>query len=76
MIPAHNTDLLSFYHNDVQKQKAEFYKNKLTEEKIWDKPIVTEITRFQKFYPQKIITRNTTKTIPTKLLCFMLLHQR
>ena len=30
-----------FYHNDEQKQKAEFYKNKLTEEKIWDKPIVT-----------------------------------
>ncbi len=40
-----------FYHNDDQKQKAEFYKNKLTEEKIWDKPIVTEITKFEKFYP-------------------------
>ena len=40
-----------FYHNDVQKQKAEYYKNKLTEEKIWDKPIVTEITKFEKFYP-------------------------
>jgi len=40
-----------FYHNDAQKQKAEFYKNKLTEEKIWDKPIITEITKFDKFYP-------------------------
>jgi len=40
-----------FYHNDAQKQKAEFYKNKLIEEKIWDKPIVTEITKFDKFYP-------------------------
>lgn len=40
-----------FYHNDEQKQKAEFYKNKLSEEKIWDKPMVTEITKFQKFYP-------------------------
>lgn len=40
-----------FYHNDEQKQKAEYYKNKLTEEKIWDKPIVTEITKFEKFYP-------------------------
>ena len=40
-----------FYHNDEQKQKAEFYKNKLTEEKIWDKPIVTEITKFEKFFP-------------------------
>lgn len=40
-----------FYHNEEQKQKAEYYKNKLTEEKIWDKPIVTEITKFEKFYP-------------------------
>lgn len=40
-----------FYHNDAQKQKAEFYKNKLTEEKIWEKPIITEITKFDKFYP-------------------------
>lgn len=40
-----------FYHNDVQKQKAEYYKQKLTDEKIWDKPIVTEITKFNKFYP-------------------------
>jgi peptide-methionine (S)-S-oxide reductase len=40
-----------FYHNDEQKQKAEFYKDKLTSENIWDKPIVTEITMFEKFYP-------------------------
>ncbi len=40
-----------FYHNEGQKQKAEFYKNKLTEEKFWDKPIITEITKFEKFYP-------------------------
>lgn len=39
-----------FYHNDEQKQKAEYYKAKLNEEKIWDKPIVTEITAFDKFY--------------------------
>lgn len=39
-----------FYHSDEQKQKAEFYKNKLTAEKIWDKPIVTEITKLDKFY--------------------------
>lgn len=39
-----------FYHNKEQKEKAEFYKNKLTEEKIWDDPIVTEITALEKFY--------------------------
>lgn len=40
-----------FYHNEEQKEKAEYYKKKLTDEKIWDKPIVTEITKFEKFYP-------------------------
>lgn len=40
-----------FYHDDEQKQKAEFYKHKLEEEKIWSNPIVTEIVKFEKFYP-------------------------
>lgn len=40
-----------FYHNEAQKQAAEFYKDKLTKEKIWDKPIITEITPFSRFYP-------------------------
>ena len=40
-----------FYHNNDQKEKAEYYKKKITDEKIWDKPIVTEITKFDKFYP-------------------------
>ncbi|GAA4466200.1 hypothetical protein GCM10023093_19900 [Nemorincola caseinilytica] len=39
-----------FYHNEEQKQKAEAYKQKLNEEKAWDKPVVTEISAFKKFY--------------------------
>lgn len=39
-----------FYHNDEQKQKAEEYKNKLNAEHAWDKPVVTEISPFTKFY--------------------------
>jgi len=39
-----------FYHNEEQKQKAEDYKKKLSEEKIWKDPIVTEIAPFKKFY--------------------------
>lgn len=39
-----------FYHDDDQKQKAEFYKQKLSEEKIWADPIVTEIVPLTKFY--------------------------
>ena len=39
-----------FYHNDEQRRKAEGYKKMLNDEKAWDKPVVTEITAFSKFY--------------------------
>lgn len=39
-----------FYHNNKQKEDAEFYKEKLNNAGIWDKPIVTEITQFKGFY--------------------------
>jgi len=39
-----------FYHNDEQKEKAEYYKSKLESSKVWDNPIVTEITPMKKFY--------------------------
>jgi peptide-methionine (S)-S-oxide reductase len=39
-----------FYHNEEQKKLAENYKNKLDKEKIWDKPIVTEIIQSKAFY--------------------------
>jgi peptide-methionine (S)-S-oxide reductase len=40
-----------FYHNAEQKQKAEHYKDELNKNKAYDKPIVSEITQFSKFYP-------------------------
>ena len=40
-----------FYHDPVQKQKAEEYKKKLNESKAYDRPIVTEIAPFTRFFP-------------------------
>lgn len=40
-----------FYHNEEQKQKAEKYKTELDKSGAFDRPIVTEITPFTKFYP-------------------------
>lgn len=40
-----------FYHNSEQKQKAEYYINELNKSGAYDKPIVTEVDRFTKFYP-------------------------
>jgi len=39
-----------FYHNEDQKKAAEYYKNKLEEEKVFDNRIVTEITAYPGFY--------------------------
>ncbi|MBA4166965.1 MAG: peptide-methionine (S)-S-oxide reductase MsrA [Chitinophagaceae bacterium] len=39
-----------FYHNDQQKQKAEAYKAELDKSKIFDKPVVTEISPYAKLY--------------------------
>lgn len=40
-----------FYHSDAQRKAAEEYKQKLDESGDFDAPIVTEITKFEKFYP-------------------------
>ena len=39
-----------FYHNEEQKELAENYKKELDKSGAWDKPIVTEISPFTKFY--------------------------
>ena len=39
-----------FYHNDEQKAKAEKYKAELNTSGAFNKPLVTEITSFSKFY--------------------------
>ena len=40
-----------FYHTEGQRDTAEKIKQKLNDEKIWDNPIVTEITAYKNFYP-------------------------
>lgn len=40
-----------FFHNKEQKEKAEYYKEELNKSGAYNKPIVTEITAFSKFYP-------------------------
>ena len=39
-----------FYHSPEQKETAEKYKAELNKEKVFNAPIVTEITAFDKFY--------------------------
>ncbi|MFZ5884495.1 MAG: peptide-methionine (S)-S-oxide reductase MsrA [Chloroflexota bacterium] len=39
-----------FYHDEEQKRIAEELIRELNAQKIWDNPIVTEVTKFDKFY--------------------------
>ena len=39
-----------FYHDEEQKAEAEKLIRELNDQHLWDKPIVTEVTRFDKFY--------------------------
>ena len=47
-----------FYHNERQKEIALKSKAELEKEKIFDKPIVTEITAFKRFYPAESYHKN------------------
>jgi peptide-methionine (S)-S-oxide reductase len=47
-----------FYHNETQKVVAEKYKKALDAEKIFPKPIVTEITAIDVFYPAEDYHQN------------------
>jgi peptide-methionine (S)-S-oxide reductase len=40
-----------FYHSPHQQTEAERRIEELDAEKIWDRPIVTEVVRLEKFYP-------------------------
>ncbi len=40
-----------FYHNEEQKKIAEEFKAVLNQEKVFENPIVTEITAYSNFYP-------------------------
>jgi peptide-methionine (S)-S-oxide reductase len=39
-----------FFHNDEQKEKAQYYKTELTKSGAYEKPIVTEVVPATKFY--------------------------
>jgi peptide-methionine (S)-S-oxide reductase len=58
-----------FYHDDEQKVKALAYLEKLTEAKVWDKPIVTEIEPLESFYPAEDYHHNYFEQNPDNQYC-------
>jgi peptide-methionine (S)-S-oxide reductase len=58
-----------FYHNDEQKQLAEKYKKELDASGAWEKPIVTEISPFTKFYKAEGYHQDYFENNPEKAYC-------
>jgi peptide-methionine (S)-S-oxide reductase len=58
-----------FYHNEEQKKLAEKYKDELNKSGAWDKPIVTEISPFTKFYPAEDYHQEYYENNPNQGYC-------
>ena len=55
-----------FYHNEEQKRIAEESKKELDESGVFDKPIVTEIRKFEDFYPAEEYHQDYYKKNPIR----------
>lgn len=58
-----------FYHNDDQKEKAAYYIRRLTEEKIYDQPIVTRLEPYTVFYVAEDYHQNYFRLNPAQAYC-------
>ena len=65
-----------FYHNDMQKDKAEGYKEKLDQSGIFDAPIVTAIEPFAIFYPAENYHSNYYLTHPAQSYCYYVIRPK
>lgn len=58
-----------FYHSPEQKENAERAIAKITEAKIWDNPIVTEVTQLSTFYRAEDYHQNYFELNPDQAYC-------
>ena len=65
-----------FYHNDEQKNLAESLKKELNSQKIWDNPIVTEITPASTFYEGEPYHQNYYNQNPAQGYCSFVIRPK
>lgn len=65
-----------FYHDDEQKEIAEKVKKVFDTLKIWDNPIVTEISQFKKFYVAEDYHQNYYDNNPNQPYCNFVITQK
>ncbi len=65
-----------FYHNEEQQKAAEHYKKKLNDSKAFGKPIVTQIVKFDKFYPAEDYHQEYFAQNPQAPYCQMVIRPK
>lgn len=65
-----------FYHNEYQRQKAEAMISRLTNEQLFDKPILTELSPASAFYKAEDHHQNYYSTNPLKPYCTVVIHPK
>ncbi len=58
-----------FYHNNQQKLAAEEVMKDVSDKKIWDRPLVTQLLPFKAFYPAEEYHRDYFKRNPYQGYC-------
>jgi peptide-methionine (S)-S-oxide reductase len=58
-----------FYHSPEQKGVAQEVMHTLTRARVWDNPIVTELTAFDRFYPAEDYHQEYFKRNPSQPYC-------
>ena len=58
-----------FYHNESQAELAKKIKASLTEQNVWNAPIVTEISPFDRFYAAENYHKDYLKNNPGNMYC-------
>ncbi|MGN6511625.1 MAG: peptide-methionine (S)-S-oxide reductase MsrA [Chitinophaga sp.] len=65
-----------FYHNEEQRQEAEFYKQKLQESGSYSAPIVTEIAPFKAFYKAENYHQNYYNQNGSQPYCYYVVRPK
>jgi peptide-methionine (S)-S-oxide reductase len=58
-----------FYHSEFQKERAEYFISKLSKEKVWENPIVTEVIEINNFYRAENYHHNYFELNPQNAYC-------
>ncbi len=64
------------YHNEDQKRVAESVKNQLERDRVFDRPILTEIAKFDHFYPAENYHQQYSAKNPDSAYCQAIINPK